>query len=134
VPDGDHPVADADLSGIAELDRGRGFLLGGSTLSTGDVDPAIRADQLGLEPGVSSRRMTVMSSAPPWMTVVFRDDVAPSGSTMKPEPSDGTAALLLLAALAVEEFLEQLLERRARRQLRQVAAGAGPAAARSGWW
>ncbi len=52
--------------------------------------------------------------------MVVGDDVA-VGIDDEARAERGAAALLLLAALAVEEFLEQLLERRARRQLRQVA-------------
>ena len=84
---------------------------------------------LSLEP---SLKLTMISSAPSmtWLFVTIRPSLP---SMTKPEPcavtlrSDGRTA-----ALAVEEVLEELLERCALRHLRQRCAFR--ALQRSGWW
>ena len=129
VADRHHPVADAHLvanrrtctalSGLSGFTRS-------TARSTLESLPTISAFSL-----VPSWKITVMSLASPmtWLLVT----TMPEASMMKPEPSEferrcaAGSPLLARAALAatVEELLEEILERRAGRQLRQGAGSRG---------
>ena len=119
IADGDHPVAHALLVGIAPLRRRQQLLVRRFDLEQGDVDAAVGTDQLGLELGVVLEDDGDVFGA--LNDVIVGDDVAFTVDHETGAQRRAAALLLLAAAPAVEEFLEQLLERRARRQLRHVA-------------
>ena len=119
VADGNHPVTHPLLVGIAPLHRRQRLLVGRLDLEQGDVDAAVGADQLGLELGVILEDDGDVLSA--LDHVVVGDDVAIAIDHETRSERRTAPLLLLLATTAVEELLEELLERRARRQLRHVA-------------
>ncbi len=119
IADRDHPVADADLVGIAELHGRQRLLARRLDLQHGKIGARVGADQLGLELGIVAQDDGDVLGA--LDHVVVGDHVA-VGIDDEARAQRGAAALLLLLSIAaVEEFLEQLLERRARRELRHVA-------------
>ena len=126
----DHPVAEADLVAVAELDRGE--RLRRFELQHREIGLLVDADQLGLDLGaVVEDDVDLVGIGD---DVVVGDDDAGGVDDEARAERIGLARLelaALVAALAgrpaavLEEVVEEFLERRARRQLRHRAALVG---------
>ena len=126
VADRDHPFAEPDLVGVAELHRLE--RLGRLDAQHREIGLLVAADDLGLEPravGEDDGDLVGFGDD----VVVGDDDAGRIDDEAGAERVDaarraiGRLVVAALAAAVLEELLEELLERRARRQ---VAAPAAP--------
>jgi hypothetical protein len=130
IADRDHPVADPALVGIAELGGRQRLLVGRLDLEHGDVDPAVGADQLGLELGVVAQDHRDVLGA--LDDVVVGEDVALAVDD-EARAQRGAAAFCCSPPLRSKNSLNSS----SNGEPAAAAAGraaAAPAAARSAWW